>query len=174
MTEKPLSERERRFVAEYCGPANGVGAASAKAAGYKGNAKTLTTQAQRMLAKASIQRAIADFRNQVKRDGIATAVDVAVRLTAIGMGVATEKRIIVNGKEGDFIEVDLPMPGSTQVAALKTLNAQMGYEAPTKTEVTGVLGIAQLTPEQDAALEQWLRWRNDPVIAARIAELEAE
>jgi phage terminase small subunit len=173
MTDKPLSEREIRFVTEYVGPANGVGAAAAKAAGYKGNAKTLTTQAQRMLAKASIQRAIADFRDQVKRDGVATAVDVAVRLTAIGMGVATEKRIIT-GKEGDFIDIDVPMPGATQVAALKALNAQMGYDAAQRTEVSGVVGVISLTAEQEAALDEWLLVRDDPRVQAVLKEVRGE
>jgi hypothetical protein len=172
VTEKPLTERELRFVTAYVGPANGVGAAAAKAAGYKGNAKVLTVQAGRMLSKASIQLAIAAHRDLVKRDGVATSVDVAIRLTAIGMGVATERRII--GGKDDFVEADLTMPGSTQVAALKALNTMMGYEAPTKTELSGALGVVALTPEQNAALDAWLRWRNDPVIAARIAELEAE
>jgi phage terminase small subunit len=156
MTDKPLSEKERRFAIAYVGPANGVGAAAAKAAGYKGNAKTLTTQAQRMLAKASIQRAIAELRDQVKRDGVATAVDVAVRLTAIGMGVATERRII--GGKDDFVEADVSMPGSTQVAALKALNTMMGYDAPAKSEVT----VQPASPEMEQAVIEYLRMKRNP------------
>lgn len=172
MTDKGLSERERMFVDSYMGPAKGVGAAAAKAAGYKGNAKTLTTQAQRMLAKASIQREIADRRAAMTRSAIATADEVAVRLSGIGMGVVTEKRII--GGKDDFVEVDLPMTGQTQVAALKQLSVQMGYEAPTKTEVTGALAVeVSLSPEQESALASWLLIRDDPRVVAILAEYGA-
>jgi phage terminase small subunit len=172
VTDKPLSERQLAFVMAYIGPAKGVASLAAKQAGYAGNEDVLGVQARRLLGNARVQQAIAEHRSKVIREGIATAEEVAVRLTAIGMGVATERRLIT-GKEGDFIEADVTMPGTTQVAALKALNAQMGYEAPTKSEVSGALALdVQLTTEQDDALAQWLRLREDPVIAARIAELE--
>lgn len=152
MGDKPLSEREFRFVDAFMGPAKGVGAAACKSAGYKGNPKTLTTQAQRMLAKASIQREIAARRAALTRSAIATADEVAVRLSAVGLGMVKEARLIT-GKEGDFIEAEVTMPGTTQVSALKALIDLMGYAAPTKSEVT----VQPTSPEVERALIEYLR-----------------
>jgi phage terminase small subunit len=183
-TTKPLSERERRFVEAYVGPANGVGAAAAKAAGYKGNAKTLTTQAQRMLAKASIQRAIADFRSQVQEAAILTATEVAVWLSGVVTGQVTEKKVISARKpaEGkspaetdDFVEIEQPFDGKARITACGLLMKKQGYEAPSKTELSGTVAVeVALSPEQDEALMEWLIVRDDEVIKARIAELRGE
>jgi phage terminase small subunit len=172
VTDKGLSERERLFVDAYLGPAKGVGAAACKAAGYKGDSKVLTVQAGRMLSKAHIKLEIATRRAAMTRSAIATADEVAVRLSGIGMGVVTEKRII--GGKDDFVEVDLPMTGQTQVAALKQLSVQMGYEAPTKTEVTGALAVeVSLSPEQESALASWLLIRDDPRVRSILEEYGA-
>lgn len=183
-TEKPLSEREQRFVAAYVGPANGVGAAACKAAGYKGNAKTLTTQAQRMLAKASIQRAIADFRSQVQEAAILSATEVAVWLSGVVTGQVTEKKVISarrppEGKSpaetDDFIEIEQPFDGKARITACGLLMKKQGYEAPTKTEHTGTVAVeVALTTEQDAALEEWLLVRDDPRVQAVLAERRGE
>lgn len=167
-TDKPLSERERRFVDAFVGPAKGVGAAACKAAGYKGNQRVRTTQAGRMLSKAGVKLAIAARRAEITKSAILTAEEVAVRLSGIGMGMVLEKRII--GGKDDFIEVALPMNGQTQVAALKALNAQMGYEAPTKVEATVAATVA-VTAEVDAALELWLAVRNDPRVQTVLKEM---
>ena len=58
--------------------------------------------------------------------------------------------------------------------ALKQLSVQMGYEAPTKTEVTGALAVeVSLSPEQESALASWLLIRDDPRVVAILAEYGA-
>jgi hypothetical protein len=52
----PLSERERRFVEAFMGPAKGNGAAAARIAGYANRSARVT--ASRLLTKANIRRAI--------------------------------------------------------------------------------------------------------------------
>lgn len=173
MTSEKLTPKEQAFVNEYVGRAAGNGVAACKAAGYKGNPKVLAVQASRLLAKANVKLALDEHRAQTLSDGIMTATEVAVRLSGIAMGVVKEKRIISSGKDG-FVEADLPPQCGTQIEAMKVLAKVRGYEAPTKSEVTGALLVGHLTPDQDSALQQWLMWREDPVIAARIAELEAE
>jgi len=172
VTDKPLSDRQQAFVLAYVGPAKGVGVQAAKQAGYAGNEAVLDTQARRLLGNARIKLAIAEHRSQVVREGIATSEEVAVRLTAIGMGVATERRII--GGKDDFVEADVSMPGSTQVAALKTLNAMLGYEAAQRTEHSGTVGVVHLTAAQDEALSEWLLVRDDPRVQAVLRELRGE
>lgn len=169
---KPLSIRQRAFAESYVGPAKGVGWRAAQQAGYAGNEAVLDTQARRLLGNAGVLLYIEELRAKTFSDAILTAEQCAVRLSGIAMGMVLEKRIV--GGKDDFVEVDLPPPCSTQVKAIDSLADMRGYKSPTKTEVTGVVGLAQLTPEQDAALATWLRWRQDPVIAARIAELEGD
>jgi phage terminase small subunit len=80
---KPLSERERLFVEAYMGPASGNGTAAAGLAGYKGNQKVLGVQATRLLAKASVQLAIADRRAALESVSIADAKERREVLTTI-------------------------------------------------------------------------------------------
>lgn len=148
----PLTPKEQAFVTEYCGPAAGNGVAACKAAGYKGNARVLSVQASRLLAKASVKLALDEHRARVIEAGIPTAKEVAVRLGAIGMGMVKEARLIT-GKAGDFIEAEVTMPGSVQVSALKALIDMLGYAAPTKSEVT----VQPTSPEMERALIEYLR-----------------
>ena len=54
--QKPLSERERRFVEAYMSTGNGLHAA--KAAGYKGSNASLAVTAARALRRANVQAAL--------------------------------------------------------------------------------------------------------------------
>ena len=51
---------------------------------------------------------------------------------------------------------------------------KMGYEAPTKTEHSGAIGVMHMTPDEDEALREWLLVRDDPRVVAVIAELRGE
>lgn len=62
-----LSERVRRFVEAFMGPAAGNGTEAARLAGYKGNAKVLGVQASRLLAKASVQSAVRDRQARLSK-----------------------------------------------------------------------------------------------------------
>jgi len=170
MADKPLSDRQMAFVLAYVGPAKGVGVQAAKQAGYAGNEAVLDVQARRLLGNARVMLEIEKHRAKVIEAGVATSQEVAVRLTAMGMGMVKEVRII--GGKDDFIEAEVTMPGTVQVSALKGLIDMMGYAAPTKTEHTGAVALeVSLTPDVEAALEQWLMVRNDPRVIAVIEEL---
>lgn len=181
--DKALSERELRFIAAYVGPANGVGAASAKAAGYKGNTKVLSVQADRMLKKANIRSAIAAHREKVLVAGVMTDTEVAVWLSGVVQGLVTEKKVTSRrappeGKSpaetDDFVEVEQAFDGKARITACGLLMKKMGYEAPAKTEHSGTVGLeVSLTPEQDAALSEYLEMRDDPIIKARMVQLRA-
>jgi phage terminase small subunit len=57
-SDKPLTERERRFVEAFMGFAHGNGTEAARMAGYKGTPAVLGVQSTRLLRKASVQAAI--------------------------------------------------------------------------------------------------------------------
>lgn len=162
MARQPLTPKEQAFVTAYVGPAAGNGAAAAKAAGYKGNGKVLSVQASRLLAKASVKLALDEHRTRVIEEGIPTAREVALRLGAIGMGMVKESRLIT-GKEGDFIEAEVTMPGTVQVSALKALIDMLGYAAPAKSEVT----VQPASPEMEQAVIEYLRMKRNPEEWAR-------
>lgn len=174
MTDRPLSERERKFAIAFV--ASGVGATAAKAAGYKGSSKVLTIQAGRLLAKAVVQAAIAAAREASQVAGILTATECAVRLSGIGAGILTERKVTSSrgrssADEDDFVEVETPPSFDTQIKAIQTLAKLRGYEAPTKQEHTGAVALeVSLSPDVEAALEQWLLVRNDPRVIAVIEE----
>lgn len=174
MTARPLTSKQQAFAIAYVGPAKGVGVQAARMAGYTGSDAALDVQARRCLGDARVMLLVEQYRAKVVQEGVLTAQEVAVRLSAIGMGMVKESRL-VTGKAGDFIEAEVTMPGTVQVCALRALNAQMGYEAPTKNEHSGTVGLElTLTPEQDAALAEYLEMRDDPIIKARMAELRGE
>lgn len=110
MNGKPLSERERRFVDAYMGPAAGNASEACRLAGY--SIKAATVQGARMLAKASIQSAIAE---RVKADPQIATRDERQRLwsdIAFGRGVyadaALKDRIraseLLGKSQADFVE----------------------------------------------------------------------
>lgn len=110
MNGKPLSERERRFVDAYMGPAAGNASEACRLAGY--SIKAATVQGARMLAKASIQSAIAE---RVTADPQIATRDERQRLwsdIAFGRGVyadaALKDRIraseLLGKSQADFVE----------------------------------------------------------------------
>lgn len=173
-TEKPLSEKEQRFVLEYVGRSNGNGAAACRAAGYRGSSDVLRVQGSRMLAKANVRAAIAAHRAKVQADGVMTDVEVAVWLSGVVQGLVTEKKV-TKGTDDDFVETEQAFDGKARITACGLLMKKMGYEAPTKQEHSGTVGLElTLTAEQDAALAEYLEMRDDPIIKARMAELRGE
>jgi phage terminase small subunit len=185
MTERTLSHLERAFVDAYYGEARGNGAEACRIAGYEGNPKTLSTQADRLLKRPHVQEALNKRRAVVAaadRLVSAEAAAAEARVKAEGILSAVECAVILSGIATGQVQEPAPEGGSEppkvrdRIAAIKALADLQGYDAPKSmdVDVTGALGVElALTPEQDAALEQWLLYRRDPVIAARIAELEA-
>lgn len=85
-TSKPLSEREHRFVRAYVGPAAGNGTEAARLAGYKGSPKAMGVTAVRLLARASVQQAIARLRQQADRQAAMTLAELQERWARIFAG----------------------------------------------------------------------------------------
>lgn len=165
MTDRPLTPKQAKFIAEYLGGANGNGAEAARRAGYKGNPHTLSQVAAENLTKPAIASVIREHRAQVVADGILTAQECAVLLSGMATGMIGEAQ-----PEGG----EAPAKHATRIAAINSLAKMRGYEAPTKTEVTGALAVeVSLSPEQDAALASWLLIRDDPRVVAILAEYGA-
>lgn len=181
MTERPLTRREQAFVDAYVGESMGNGTDACRRAGYSGTDKTLATQASRMLNRPQVQEALEQRREVVfaetsrrladgaaeearaKADGILSAIDCAVILSGIATGMLEEPQA-----EGGTA----PARHKDRVQAIKALATMRGYDAPTKTEISGALALdVALSPDTEAALDEWLLARQDPVILARLAEL---
>lgn len=165
MTDKPLTPKEQRFLDEYLGACAGNGTLAAKAAGYAGSGPTLAVQANRLLKKANIVSAMAERRELTVAAGILTAEECAVMLSGYATGTIEEP-----APEGGTQKAKI----SDRTKAIATLAKIRGYEAPTKTEVTGVVGVMSMTPEVEEALELWMMIRNDPRVRAVIEELRGE
>jgi phage terminase small subunit len=73
MADGKLTERERRFVEAFMGPAAGNGTEAARLAGYKGSAPVLGVQSTRLLKKASVLAAIEQRRETLTDASIADA-----------------------------------------------------------------------------------------------------
>lgn len=179
MTERPLTPKQQEFVRQYVGPANGNATQAARLAGYKGNDKTLCEQGRQNLEHPGVIQALSRFRQELSRlnaaedrKALLTAARSHEILTQIAEGKELETTVTVN-KLGEFVENVAPPKLRDRLKALEIAGRQLGWDAPVKTEVSGTVGIA-LDPESDTALAMWLRYSKDPVIAARLAELEAE
>ena len=173
MTEKPPSDRERRFVAAWCGPAKGSNVEAARAAGYSGNAKVLGITAVRLLARNSVQRAIAEFREKTTAADVAESHEVQAFATSVMRGETEETTVTVN-KHGEFVENVAPPRIKDRLTAAFGLAKIRGYEAASKVELSGAVGIVPLNADQDSALAQWMLVRDDPRVRAIIAEYEAQ
>jgi phage terminase small subunit len=106
----PLSERERRFVEAYMGPAAGNATAAARLAGYSD--KTAGSQASRLLKKVNIQNAL---RTRVDSDPQVADREARQRFWTSVMGgrgkfakVPWKDRLkaseLLGKTQGDFVE----------------------------------------------------------------------
>lgn len=174
MTDKPLTEKQRAFVAAYVGEAKGNATQAARLAGYGGNDRTLAEQGRRLLTNEGVRQALERFRAEMDRGRRASAERVHEFLTQVMEAELTEVTVTVN-KNGEFVENEAPPRVRDRITAALGLAKVCGYEAPAKTEHSGTVGLEiALTAEQDAALAEYLEIRDDPVIKARMAELRGE
>ena len=154
MSDKPLTPKQAKFIAEYLGGANGNGAEAARRAGYKGNPKTLSVVASENLAKPAIAAAIRDHREKTVSDGILTAQECAVLLSGMATGALGEDQ-----PEGG----QAPAKHATRIKAIEVLARLRGYDKPADASAApaapsvspdmerALIRLAQLTPEQWAA-----------------------
>ena len=129
-----LTEKQRRFVEAYCGPAKGVASEAAKIAGYA----HAESNAHRLMENDGVSRAIAAFNDEIHDDAIATAHEVQAFLTSTMRG--TECRSIVVNDHGIVRDeannevTEAPEP-KDRVKAAEALAKMRGYFAPAKAEV---------------------------------------
>jgi phage terminase small subunit len=138
-----LTEKQRRFVEAYVGPAKGNATEAARLAGYTGSGDTLKVTGHRTLTNANVARAIGEMNDIVRSNAIATAEEVQSILTSIARGQGTEPHVLQSG------EVVQAEPGfMTRRAAAMDLAKLRGYVAPTKSEVdvTGAPAITVYLP----------------------------
>jgi phage terminase small subunit len=184
MSERPLTAKERLFVEHYIGQSAGNGTDACRRAGYEGSDKTLATQASRLLNRPQVQEALKQRRAIVfaetermlaevgaeearaKAEGILSAIDCAVILSGIATGQVQEEQ-----PEGGTAQAKI----KDKVAAIKVLATLRGYEAPTKTEVSGAVALdVAFTPEIEVALDLWLLAMRDERVQVVLAELRGE
>jgi phage terminase small subunit len=163
MAREGLTPKQQAFVAAYVGEARGNATQAARLAGYSGSDRTLQVTGHEVLSNPKVSQAIAEHREKTQAAGILSAIECAVLLSGMATGQVTEP-----AQEGG----EQPARIKDRVAAINVLAKIRGYEAATKTEHSGTVALeVSLTPEQDAALEQWLAVRDDEVIADRLREL---
>ena len=79
-----LTEKQRRFVEAYVGPAKGNGSEAARMAGYKAkDAHAYSVVADRLLASVGIRRAVDDVLAKTRRASIADIVEIHETLTEV-------------------------------------------------------------------------------------------
>lgn len=183
MTDRPLTERQQDFIRHYIGEAKGNATLAAKLAGYTGTDAGIGVTACRLLKDARVHAALAIYREELAKleaeqteHAIMTAHEMQVRLSRMASGdvTLTEERLVSGGKDG-FVVEKMPPTFQVQLGAMDALRKMRGYDAASKIEHSGLVGVdVALSPETEAALARWMRYSTDPVIAARLAELEAE
>ncbi|MCR9254735.1 MAG: terminase small subunit [Alphaproteobacteria bacterium] len=111
---KPLTGKQRAFVKAYCTEANRNATEAARLAGYRGNDPTLRAVASENLTKANVAEAIEAYLEEL----------------------TTPSRITFKGIEERLAKIadDKDTPASAKVAAINSIKAMHGFDAPTKTE----------------------------------------
>lgn len=103
-----LTERQRKFIDAYLGPAKGKGSKAARMAGYTGNPNTIGGTAHGLLKNPKIQAAMEERRNQVSEGmGVDELVALWSRI-ARDEGETTQNRLraaeYLGKMRGVFIE----------------------------------------------------------------------
>lgn len=121
---KGLTEKQRRFVEAYTGPAQGNGTRAAALAGYSGDEKALSVAAARALGNARVRDAIAEMTAVVRKAAIMTAEERQTWLTAV-----------VNGEVPDSVLVDgVPMEAPARLKDRLTAAEQLSKMQGSYTE----------------------------------------
>lgn len=108
-SQRPLTERERRFVRAYS--ATGSGSESCRQAGYSGDDHALAVQASKLLRRPAVAAALAEQDEQAERASIATRAERREFWTRVLRGEEpAEMRDRLKASEllgkskGDFVE----------------------------------------------------------------------
>lgn len=130
-----LTEKQRKFVEAYCGPAKGIAMQAAKLAGYANP----ESNAHRLMEHDGISRAIHAINDELYDDAIATAHEVQAFLTGVFRGTECRSLAFTGMGEpkinADGEHVDEPADPKDRVKAAEVLAKIRGYVAPVKSEV---------------------------------------
>jgi phage terminase small subunit len=161
--EKPLTAKQRAFVAAYVGEAMGNATQAARLAGYKGSDKTLCEIGRENLEKPGIASALQVFRMATAKKALKSAEDIAEWLCGVIDGTVMEKR--VEGGKDDFVEYEASAPVKARIDAAALYLKARGMMAPTKSEVTvqptspevekALIAYLRMPPEERAAFKAW-------------------
>lgn len=129
-----LTEKQRRFVEAYCGPAKGVALQAARMAGYANP----ESNAHRLMEVEGVSRAIRELNSDLEDDAIMTAHEVQAFLSGVARG--TECRSLAFTGMGtpkivDDVHIDEPAEPKDRVKAAVELARIRGYVAPAKSEL---------------------------------------
>lgn len=140
MRTTPPSEKQRRFVEAYCGPAKGNATEAARLAGYRGTPATLRAVGSENLRKPSVRRAVDELMASIRSAAIADATEIQELLTRIARGEAIEPFVLQSGK---VVRVEPNL--STRRAAAVDLAKMLGlfverFEVKTEVAFEQMLG----------------------------------
>jgi phage terminase small subunit len=166
-----LSLKQQRFVLALVGEAKGSAAEAARLAGYRSKtAQGYARIGEENQRKPEISRAIEAARAALVEKGMANAVELSTFLTnavrAANKHLADPEAVTAKTVEqfGPLMHVGL-------TAASHLVKIQ-GLAAPKKVELSGAVETTiALSPELEAALDEWLLIRSDPRVQAVIAEM---
>jgi hypothetical protein len=147
-----LNERQQRFVEAYVGEAAGNGAEAVRMAGYASRTPHLASvRAVELLSHPVIRRAIDEQLARIRVEAQLTVEECHTILAELARSAAIE-------------------PKDRIAAVDKVLKARGAYV--TKLEHSGAVeAVITLSPEIEAALDEWLLIRSDPRVQAVIAEV---
>lgn len=119
-----LTEKQRRFVEAYTGPAQGNATAAARAAGYSGDDRALAVRGAETVRNRKVADAIAEMTAAVRKAAIMTAEERQTWLTSV-----------VNGEVPDSVLVDgVPMEAPAKLKDRLTASEQLSKMQGSYTE----------------------------------------
>lgn len=144
MTNKPLNERQRRFVEAYMGEAKGNAMDAARIAGYSPNHNTLHSAAQTLMKDPRIKAAIDE---RVKADPLVATRESRQQFWTRVMNGEVNEAVLRDGKVHE-----VPASIEMRLKASHLLGkAQGDFVAITKVEHGGEVRVQHVTvlPPQD-------------------------
>lgn len=175
-----LSVKQQLFVTALVGEAKGNAAEAARIAGYRSRTdQGFARIGEENRRKPEIAKAIATALERLEAEGMATAVEVQTFLTGVMRGTACRSPVMTMAgplrDEATGEIVTEPPEAKDRVKAASELVKVLGLAAPKKLEHSGTVEThITLSPEVEAALDDWLLVRNDPRVLAVIAEMKGE
>jgi phage terminase small subunit len=143
-----LTDRQRRFVEAFIGPAQGSASEAARIAGYANP----YSNAHRLMELDGVLDAIRAYNDELHDEAIATAHELQAGLTKIFRG--EDGGTVLEGPDGVLLDQDgnprmRPTAPMVKIEAAKTIAKMRGLNAPDKQEVEhkGVQVVRVVLPD---------------------------